>query len=247
MSDVYSQFETLFTTHQNTLEWQPQSDQLRQLVSLYEGICEGNTRLNLTRITSVEDFWEKHLWDSFVALNPLWQDSPETGRILDIGTGGGFPGLPLAIAYPSYQVTLLDSIRKKIAFLHEFGLSMGLNSMAIADRAEALAHQPDHREQYDLVTIRAVAKAAVCVEYALPFLAVGGIAILYRGQWSEAETELLMPAIAQCGGVLEDVLSFTTPITQGQRTCIYIKKIEATDLYLPRAIGTPKQSPLADV
>lgn len=247
MSDVYAQFQTLFATHQDTLEWEPQPAQLQQLVELYAGICEGNTRLNLTRITTVEDFWEKHLWDSFVALNPIWQDSPKTGRILDIGTGGGFPGLPLAIAYPDWQVTLLDSIRKKIAFLHEFGQTMGLNSMAIADRAEALAHNPDHREQYDLVTIRAVAKAAVCVEYALPFLAVGGIAVLYRGQWSDEETELLIPAIAQCGGTLEEVVPFKTPITEGQRTCIYIRKIEPTDLYLPRAIGTPKQSPLADV
>ena len=124
---------------------------------------------------------------------------------------------------------------------------MRLNIAAIADRAEALGHNPDHREQYDLVTIRAVAKAAVCVEYALPFLAVGGIAVLYRGQWTPEETELLIPAIAQCGGVLEEVLPFTTPITEGQRTCIYIRKIEPTDLYLPRAIGTPKQSPLASV
>ncbi|AFY40157.1 16S rRNA m(7)G-527 methyltransferase [[Leptolyngbya] sp. PCC 7376] len=247
MSDVCTQFKSLFELHRSTLAWQPEANQLNKLTDLYDGICAGNQKLNLTRITTLEDFWEKHLWDSFVALNPIFSDLPNTGKLIDIGTGGGFPGLPLAIAYPEWQITLLDSTRKKIAFLNELSETLALNTVGIADRAEAVGQNPAYRAQFDLVTIRAVAKAAICVEYTLPLLKIDGLAILYRGQWSESETEKLIPAIAQCGGFLERTEQFITPLTQSQRTCLYIRKIEPTDQYLPRAIGVPKQSPLSDV
>ena len=248
MSDVCTQFKSLFELHKSTLNWQPNADQLDKLAELYDGICAGNKRLNLTRITTLEDFWEKHLWDSYVALNPILSDLPDTGKLIDVGTGGGFPGFPLAIALGSeWQITLLDSIRKKIAFLNELSETLNFNTVGIADRAEAVGQNDDYREQFDLVTVRAVAKAAICTEYVLPLLKVGGLAILYRGQWADQETEKLIPAIAQCGGVLEHTENIITPLTQSQRTCLYIRKIEPTDLYLPRPVGVPKQSPLSDV
>lgn len=249
MNDICQQFQSLFEQHQDTLSWQPNRKQLEKLGALYQGIVEGNQRLNLTRLTSPEEFWEKHLWDSFAALDGAIFTSlmaqPQT--VIDVGTGGGFPALPLAIACPEWQITMLDSTRKKINFLTELSHTLQLNTLGISDRAETLGHHPHHRASYDLATIRAVGKASLCVEYLLPLLKIGGIAILYRGQWTDEETELLQGAIAQCGGELIKTNTFTTPLTQSQRTCLYIQKKKQGDRQFPRAIGIPKQFPLAPV
>lgn len=246
MKDIVEKFQSLFQLHQDTLPWQPSPAQLEQLGELYEGICAGNQRLNLTRITTPEDFWEKHLWDSLAAIAPDFEPTPAT-KLIDVGTGGGFPAFPLAITFPDWQITLLDSTRKKINFLNELSQQLQFNAHGIAERAETLGHHPNHREQYDIVTIRAVGKASICAEYALPFLKINGLAILYRGQWSPEDTATLEPAIAQCGGILENVRSFSTPLTQSQRTCLYLRKTTPSKPQFPRAIGIPKQLPLAAV
>lgn len=246
MKDIVETFQSLFQLHQDTLPWQPSPAQLEQLGELYEGICAGNQRLNLTRITTPEDFWEKHLWDSLAAIAPD-VEFPSTTKLIDVGTGGGFPAFPLAIAFPDWQITLLDATRKKINFLNELSQQLQFNAHGIAERAETIGQQSNHRAQYDLATVRAVGKAAICVEYALPLLKIGGLAILYRGQWTPADTELLIPAIAQCGGILENVRSFSTPLTQSQRTCLYLRKTKPTKDQFPRPVGIPKQSPLAPV
>ncbi|MEY2975942.1 MAG: 16S rRNA (guanine(527)-N(7))-methyltransferase RsmG [Prochlorotrichaceae cyanobacterium] len=229
-----------------TLPWQCSPLQEEQCKQLYAEILEGNRHLNLTRITDEEAFWEKHIWDSLSGLQP-WLSQPfvEPWRAIDIGTGGGFPGLVAAIALPQLEVTLLDSTRKKITFLQQAVETLKLNNVkAIVDRAEALGHHPQHRSQYDLALIRAVGPATVCAEYALPLLKIGGTAVLYRGQWTEAETQHLTSIVPQLGGAVERVQAWKTPLTEGVRHCLYLRKTASTPKSYPRAIGIPAQSPL---
>ncbi len=166
-------------------------------------------------------------------------------NVIDIGTGAGFPGLPVAIAQPNWTVTLLDATRKKITFIDQVLAHMGLiNATTLVERVEQVGRQRLRRQTYDLALIRAVAAAAVCAEYALPLLNVGGYAVLYRGQWTDAETASLESAVAVLGGKIDAIEAFTTPLTQGDRHCIYLQKIAPTPNEFPRAIGVPAQKPL---
>ena len=166
-------------------------------------------------------------------------------KIIDIGTGAGFPGLPIAIAIPESEVTLLDSTGKKVAFLQTIVAELGIeNGFPVVGRAEAIAQTSGHRQTYDLVTLRAVAAASVCAEYSLPLLKIGGTAVLYRGQWTEAEQRDLRGAIGQLGGVLESVEAFETPLSGGIRHCVYLRKVELTPDRFPRPAGVPAQKPL---
>lgn len=236
---------------QETLHWHPSPEQAQTLQALYCHILDANRYLNLTRITNPLEFSEKHLWDSLRGIALFFNNpTPHTPhpipfKAIDIGTGAGFPGIPFAIAQPTWTVTLLDSTRKKIDFLNQLLTTLGItNATAIAGRAEELGQNPDHREHYNLVGIRAVAAAPVCAEYALPLLQVGGLAVLYRGQWSAAEQQSLEAAVALLGGEIEAIDAFKTPITQGERHCIYLRKISATASEYPRATGIPAQKPL---
>ncbi|MGF1499473.1 MAG: 16S rRNA (guanine(527)-N(7))-methyltransferase RsmG [Elainellaceae cyanobacterium] len=243
---------------QATLGWQPSPAQQAQFQRLYHGILAGNQTLNLTRITAPDEFWEKHLWDSLSGIRPLLPDAaaPETAsppepvtpapvRVIDIGTGAGFPGLPVAIAHPHWTMTLLDATRKKIAFLEKLVVTLGLENIAcLADRAEALGQQSDQRATYDLALVRAVAPAPVGVEYALPLLKVGGAAVLYRGQWSALETDELRPVVQRLGGEVQTIEQLQTPLTGGDRHLIHLQKVASTPAEFPRAIGIPAKQPL---
>lgn len=254
---------------QETLHWQPTAYQQQQLQRLYELILEGNRQLNLTRITEPTEFWEKHLWDSLRGIAPFLKESgvrsqdeevlssfisplendkgvhPPSFQVIDIGTGGGFPGIPAAIACSDWQLTLLDSTQKKITFLQTLAATLGLeNIKTLVNRAEEVGQLPQHREAYDLALIRAVGPASVCAEYALPLLKLEGQAVLYRGQWTLEETEALRPAVAQLGGAIAAIEECSTPITQGMRHCLYLRKVAPTPEEFPRAIGVPAKQPL---
>ena len=236
---------------QQTLDWHPSEAEQAKLKALYQGIIEGNTKLNLTRLTEPAEFWEKHLWDSLRALRPWLKAEislgrPEqTAKIIDIGTGGGFPGIPAAIVFPQVQVTLLDSTRKKMVFLQQLVSDMQLpNVRTVTDRAETAGQQAAHRGKYDLALIRAVGPATVCAEYCLPMVRYGGMAVLYRGQWSVEEAEALKEAVHLLGAEVTEVDAFETPLSQGTRHCIYIKKIAGTPDMFPRPVGVPVQNPL---
>ena len=213
---------------QTTLGWQPSAQQQAQFRTLYAAVVAGNQRLNLTRILEPQDFWEKHLWDSLAGLAPLAfqaRSGTKPLRVIDIGTGAGFPGLPVAIACPHYQVVLLDSTQKKVAFVQEAIAQLELtNAVAIAARAEALAQQTEHSQTYDLALLRAVSSPAACIPYTLPLLKPQGVAVLYRGHWTETDAQALTGALAGTGSTVLSIEGFTTPLTQSVRHCVYIGK-----------------------
>jgi 16S rRNA (guanine527-N7)-methyltransferase len=228
----------------DTIDWLPTDRQRSQLQLLYTAVVTANHSLNLTRITEPEEFWEKHLWDSLRGVGDLIT-SPDAFNVIDIGTGAGFPGLPLAIARTDWQVTLVDSTAKKIGFIQSIAPELGLtNTHPLISRIETVGQASSHRHQYDLALLRAVANANVCAEYALPLVKIGGTAILYRGNWTEEEATSLEVAVAKLGGEVIKTDSFTTPISNSIRNCIWLRKIAATHPYYPRAVGIPTQKPL---
>jgi 16S rRNA (guanine527-N7)-methyltransferase len=244
---------------QSTLGWQPTTAQQQTFQQLYETLVVVNQQINLTRITTPEDFWEKHLWDSLQGIAP-WltgdvKPNPELGsqervasesfNVIDIGTGGGFPGLPVALLFPRWQVSLMDSTQKKITAIQSVANSLGLTNVHfLAERAEHVGHQPVHREAFDLVLIRAVGSTNTCAEYALPLLKPGGRAVLYRGHWGPQEEANLQAILPQLGGQLLQVRRQETPMTQGIRHYVDLLKSGRTLDKFPRAVGIPANSPL---
>ncbi len=233
---------------QKTLNWQPTDWQENQFQQLYQLIIDGNRQLNLTRITETEEFWEKHLWDSLRGIAPKQHFIPgiEKGkRIIDIGTGAGFPGMPISIIFPNSQVTLLDSTGKKITFIETILSVLALNNAkTLLGRAEEIGQQIQHRQQYDLAVIRAVGNVSACAEYSLPLVKKGGLAIIYRGTWTQAENESLETAVTQLGGVIELIEQFSTPLSNSIRHCLYLRKVTNTPISFPRAVGIPSQKPI---
>ncbi|MBD2255623.1 16S rRNA (guanine(527)-N(7))-methyltransferase RsmG [Nostoc parmelioides] len=233
---------------QQTLNWQPTDSQQARFQQLYELILEGNRQLNLTRITEPQEFWEKHLWDSLRGVAPQQQliSSLQVGAsVIDIGTGAGFPGVPVAIIAPNSTITLVDSTRKKITFIESILKELGLtNAKTLVSRAEEIGQQPQHREQYDVALIRAVGTASACAEYTLPLLKLGGLAVIYRGTWTEEETASVENAVQQLGGTVELIDNFTTPLTNSVRHCLYLRKVAKTPANFPRAVGVPTQKPI---
>ncbi|MBD0302959.1 MAG: 16S rRNA (guanine(527)-N(7))-methyltransferase RsmG, partial [Tolypothrix sp. T3-bin4] len=229
----------------------PTTQQQKQFQRLYELILEGNRQLNLTRIIDPEEFWEKHLWDSLRGIAPLLSGkinfavSSTSPAFIDIGTGAGFPGIPVAFAIANCQITLLDSTRKKITFIQEILSELALsNAKTLVGRAEEIGQQPQHRERYDLALIRAVGTGSACAEYALPLLKTKGLAVIYRGNWTEDETTALQNAVEQLGGTIELIEKFTTPLSNSIRHCLYLRKVTNTPAKFPRAVGVPTQKPL---
>ena len=249
MNDNNRQFlPEMNSVWQETLNWQPTIKQKQQFQKLYELIIVGNKKLNLTRITKPEEFWEKHFWDSlrgiqFILENQVhWQ---EEKKVIDIGTGAGFPGLPVAITIPQYAVTLLDSTRKKINFIETILTDLNIkNALTITNRVEQIGRLFQYREIYDIALLRAVAPTLVCAEYALPMLKIGGIAILYRGNLTTNEQANLLEIIKLLGGKIESIEGFNTPLSNSIRHCIYLRKVGKTPVNYPRSVGIPSQKPL---
>lgn len=207
-------------------------------------LLAGNRRLNLTRVTSPGEVARLHLLDSLAALPEIDRMAP--GGTIDLGSGGGLPGLPLAMARPERRWTLVDSVGKKATILAEFADALNLrNVTVIADRVEALGRSPAHRERYDLVTARACAALPVLVELALPLLAIGGSLMAWKGPLTETDEEVRRGRVAggQVGGGRLRIVESGVAALGGHRFVI-VPKERATEARFPRRPGEPGRRPL---
>lgn len=165
--------------------------------------------------------------------------------MIDVGSGAGFPGLALKAALPRISLTLLESVRKKCRFMEDVSRAMGLTGVEVVwGRAEDVARLPRHRAAYDLATARAVAEIRVLAEYCLPFVAVGGLFVAYKGPAVQDELTAAARALALLGGAVEEVLKFNLPRGGGERSLICIRKIAETPSPYPRRAGTARKKPL---
>lgn len=217
--------------------------QLQQFLSYYEMLIEKNKVMNLTAITEKEEVIDKHFIDS-ISFNKA-MDVTRPLKILDLGTGAGFPGIPLKIAYPNLEITLLDSLNKRIKFLDEVIESLGLEGIStIHGRAEDYAKQASYREQFDICVSRAVANLATLSEYCLPYVKEGGCFISYKSGSVEEELEQSKKAIFELGGKVKEVIAFTLPETDIERTFVVIEKVRKTPKKYPRKAGLPSKEPI---
>ncbi len=220
--------------------------QLEQFDKYYEILIEKNKVMNLTAITEREDVILKHFIDS-IALAGYYDFSNKNIKVIDVGTGAGFPGIPLKIAFPDIDLTLYDSLNKRINFLNEVINTIGLDKntcVALHGRAEEGGRNKDMREKYDLVVSRAVANMAVLSEYCIPFVRQGGYFIPYKTGKVDEELESAKKAISILGGKIENTKKIVLPDSDIGRSFVFIKKIKPTPKTYPRKAGTANKQPL---
>lgn len=220
------------------------TDQMKdQFAIYYDILCEWNHVMNLTAITQFDEVVEKHFLDS-LALG-AYVKLKDNLKLIDIGTGAGFPGIPLKIVYPELNVFLVDSLNKRVRFLNEVIQRLHLlNICAIHARAEELAHKNEYREQYDLCVSRAVAHLSSLSEYCLPFVKIGGVFAAYKSSDIADEIAQSKKAIQILGGKIKTVEEFQLPETDYNRSFIMIDKVKNTSEKYPRKAGTPAKCPL---
>lgn len=219
--------------------------QIGQFYEYYELLLEWNKVMNLTTITELEDVVTKHFVDSLSLVKAVSNLEDKGIKILDLGTGAGFPGIPLKIVFPDLEITLLDSLNKKIKFLNDVIEKLGLNGIsAIHGRAEDYGREKAYREQYDYCVSRAVANLSTLSEYCMPYVKIGGAFIPYKSGKVEDEVAQAKGAIKLLGGKLEEVIAFMLPKTEMERTFVVIRKIEGTSKKYPRKAGLPSKEPL---
>lgn len=216
---------------------------LEQFDSYFRMLTEKNKVMNLTAITEYSDVVDKHFIDSLSIVKCLDMSGIDT--VMDVGTGAGFPGIPLKIAFPHIRLTLLDSLNKRVGFLNEvISELMFDNTKAVHSRAEDGAHDPALRQGYTLVVSRAVADLSVLAEYCLPYARKGGCFIAYKSANSEEEIRKAAKAVAILGGANCEECSFLLPGSDLPRTLVKIDKVKDTPRKYPRKAGTPSKCPL---
>ena len=234
-------FKDIMINNLNELNIELSEDQLDKFYDYMNILTEWNKVMNLTAITDPEEIILKHFIDSLTVLNSISKNS----KIIDVGTGAGFPGIAIKIAYPEIKVVLLDSLNKRIKFLNEVIEKLRLENIeAVHGRAEEYGRNKDYREKFDIAIARAVAPLNVLLEYLMPFVKNGGKCVCMKGSNSQEEIDLSSNAIKMLGGRLIETEEFVIPNTDIKRRIVEIKKIEETPNRYPRKAGTPSKEPL---
>ncbi|POP32127.1 16S rRNA (guanine(527)-N(7))-methyltransferase RsmG [Lactonifactor longoviformis] len=217
--------------------------QKQQFIQYYELLAEWNKVMNLTGITQWEEVLLKHFADSLSVTRVI--DLSQAGSLIDVGTGAGFPGIPIKIAFPHIKVTLLDSLNKRINFLNEVIGQLGLEGItAVHGRAEDIARKPEHRDSYDVSVSRAVANLASLTEYCMPFVKPGGCFISYKSGTIEEELVQAQKAIKTLGGRQDPPATFSLMNSGITRSLIKIIKQTPTPRKYPRKAGLPTREPI---
>lgn len=215
--------------------------QIKQFQIYYEMLIEKNKVMNLTAITEFDEVVEKHFLDSISLIRA--KNLNQTISVLDLGTGAGFPGIPLKIVFPELKVTLADSLNKRVLFLQEVIDTLELKDIeAIHGRAEDLARDKKYREQFDLCVSRAVANLSTLTEYCIPFVKLDGEFISYKSGDCEEEVTSAKSAIFLLGGKVKEIIKFE--LGESGRSFIVIEKVKGTPKTYPRKAGTPSKKPL---
>ena len=218
-------------------------EQCDKLYRFYELVIEKNKVMNLTAITNYEEFVIKHFVDSIMIAKVMDMTKPLS--LLDIGTGAGFPGIPLKIVFPEVKVLLLDSLNKRLNFLNGAIAELGLEDIeTIHSRAEELQSKGEYRESFDLCVSRAVSALPTLSEYCLPYVKLGGSFVAYKAVGADEEIEAAKTAIRVLGGEIKEAAHFTTKETDYERVLISIEKIKNTPKKYPRSGGKPSKNPL---
>ncbi|WP_310551773.1 16S rRNA (guanine(527)-N(7))-methyltransferase RsmG [Paenibacillus glufosinatiresistens] len=217
--------------------------QLEQFERYYQELVEWNQKMNLTGITEREQVYMKHFYDSLSLA--FFVDLSKVQSLADIGSGAGFPGIPLKIAFPELKLTIVDSLAKRISFLRHVADELELSHVElIHGRAEDIARLPEHRDRYDLATARAVARMALLNEFCLPFVRPQGLFVAMKGSDPAEELTEAVRSLKELKGEVAAVESMTLPVEESARHLVVIRKTAGTPSKYPRKAGVPAKSPL---
>ena len=236
MDSLIQDAKTLFNVHLT-------ARQVMSLITYEKELLEWNQKFNLTAIRDIESIRVKHFLDSYSCVL-AWQAIPPL-RLIDVGTGAGFPGIPLKIIYPNMHVTLVESVGKKAMFCQHIVSKLGLEDIdVIKTRAEDIGQEKKHRESYDYAVARAVANLNILSEYLIPLVKIGGTVLAQKGETAHAEAQSAEKAMKLLGGKLKQIIPVQLPNVADERYLVLIDKIHATPNDYPRKAGIAAKMPL---